>query len=472
MLRYCSAAYSNSLEGIIFLLVEQTKTMRNRILLFAVIAFISTLSMIAAGCGSQANSATNNSANNVPTTIDITTAQASIQAIPSYIEATGNLASDAQTDVAPAVGGKIVEVNFDIGSYVNQGDVLVRLDSRDANIRLEQARAQLEQQRQAVLQADANVDQALASLRQTQARLGVRDGETFQIKDFSQVKSVTAQLELAEKELRRTEKLLETGDVSRSAYDQRKSQRDALLGQLDEARSNAAVAIRAINTAQAAVDSARAAANSVRATIRTSEAAIAQAQKSVTDTIVYAPISGFVSERNADLGEYISPNVPNSKIATIVRTSTLRVKIDIPEQTVGKVATGQGISLQTSAYPERSFAGRIVRIAPSVNQQARTMLVEAEVQNVDGLLKPGQFATVRITQSKPEPAVMIPVTAVRTDGDVNRVYLIKDGTAREQIVQLGLLENNMIQVKNGVVEGDTVATSNLNLLTDGVLVRQ
>ena len=67
---------------------------------------------------------------------------------------------------------------------------------------------------------------------------------------------------------------------------------------------------------------------------------------------------------------------------------------------------------------------------------------------------------------------MIPVTAVRTDGDVNRVYLIKDGTAREQIVQLGLLENNMIQVKNGVVEGDTVATSNLNLLTDGVLVRQ
>jgi membrane fusion protein (multidrug efflux system) len=150
----------------------------------------------------------------------------------------------------------------------------------------------------------------------------------------------------------------------------------------------------------------------------------------------------------------------------------LRLRIDIPEQNVGQVATGQGISLQTSAYPDRSFAGRVVRIAPSLSTEARTLSVEAEVQNVDGLLKPGQFATVRITQSQPEPAVMIPVAAVRTDSDVNRVFVIKDGIAREQIVQLGLLENTMIQVKSGVVEGDLVATSNLNLLSDGVFVVQ
>jgi RND family efflux transporter MFP subunit len=283
---------------------------------------------------------------------------------------------------------------------------------------------------------------------------------------------VTAQLELAEIELRRTERLLETGDVSRSAYDQRKSQRDALLGQLDEARSNAAVAIRAINTAQAAVGTARAAAAGARAAIGTAEAQVSQAQKGVTDTFVRSPISGYVAERTADVGEFISPNTPNSKLATIVRTSTLRLRIDIPEQNVGQVSTGQGISLQTSAYPDRSFAGRVVRIAPSLSTEARTLSVEAEVQNVDGLLKPGQFATVRITQSQAEPAVMIPVAAVRTDSDVNRVFVIKDGVAREQIVQLGLLENTMIQVKSGVVEGDMVATSNLNLLSDGVFVVQ
>ncbi len=446
-------------------------SMNNRKSLVAGVLLAVSAGLAATGCGSRADSATTN-ANAEPASVEITTAQAVIQPIPSYIEATGNLASDAQTDVAPAVGGKIVEVNFDIGSYVNQGDVLVRLDPRDANIRLEQARALLEQQRQAVQQAEAGVDQAIATLRQTQARLGISDGETFQIKDFSQVKSVTAQLQLAETELRRAESLLESGDVSRAIYDQRKSQRDALLGQLDEARSNAAVAIRAISTAQAAVDSARAAANSVKAGIRTSEAAISQAQKSVTDTIVYSPISGYVAERNADVGEFISPNTPNAKIATIVRTSTLRAKIDLPEQEVGKVATGQGVSVQVSAYPDRSFAGRIVRIAPSVNQQARTLSVEAEIQNVDGLLKPGQFVTVRITQNNPTNAVMIPASAVRTDGTINRVYVVKDGAAREQIVQLGLLENDKIQVKNGVIEGDIVAISNLNQLTDGVFVRQ
>ena len=439
---------------------------------FALFALISVTVFGATGCGSSANSATVANANDQPSVVDVTTVQAVIKPIPTYFEATGNLASDAQTDVAPAVSGKIAEVNFDIGSYVNQGDVLVRLDARDAAIRLDQARAQVDQQRKAVGQAEANVDQAIATLRQTQARLGVKDGETFQIKDFSQVKSVVAQLDLAEKELRRSERLLESGDISRSIFDQKRSQRDALLGQLDEARSNAAVAISAINTARAGVDTARAAAANTRAALGVVEAAVSSAEKAVSDTSIRAPISGFVSERVADVGEYISPGTPNSKIATIVRTSTLRLRIDIPEQAIGKIATGQGISLQTSAYPDRNFAGTVARVSPSLNPTARTLVVEAEVPNTEGLLKPGQFATVRIVQSKPEPAVMIPVSAVKTVGDTNSVFVIKDGIAREQFVQIGLLENDLIQVKQGVIEGDVVAVGNLAALTDGVMVRQ
>ena len=210
----------------------------------------------------------------------------------------------------------------------------------------------------------------------------------------------------------------------------------------------------------------------LRAAVATAQTQVDQAQKAVSDTVVLSPISGFVSERNADVGEFISPNTPNAKLATIVRTSTLRVKIDIPEQNVGKVATGQGISIQVTAYPDRKFAGTVVRIAPGLNPTTRVLNVEAEVQNVDGLLKPGQFATVRITQSKPEPAVMVPAVAVKTAGETNSVFVIKDGIAREVIVQLGLLENDMIQIKRGLVEGDTVAITNVNQLSDGVFVRQ
>lgn len=413
------------------------------------------LALLISGCSKS--SANSNKAVEAPV-VDVTTAQAVVKPIPTYFEATGNLASDAQTDVAPAVAGKIAEVNFDIGSYVKKGDVMIRLDARDAQIRLEQAQAQVEQQRKAV-------DQAIANLRQTQVRLGIGDGETFDIETFSQVKTVKAQLLLAEKELTRTEKLLESGDVSRSAYDQRKAQRDQLLGQLDEARSNAAVAVKAITTAQTQV-------NSARAAVKTAETTVDQARKAVSDTAVYAPISGYISDRTADVGEYISPNTPNSKIATIMRTAVLRLKIDVPEAAIGKVATGQSISLQTSAYPDRNFAGTIVRFSPSVNTAARTLTVEAEVENSNGLLKPGQFATVRITQSQPEPAIMIPVSAVKTDGDINRVYVIKDGAAHEKLVQLGLLEGDIIQIKQGIQENETVAVGNLNGLSDGALVRQ
>src|SRR5215218_58783 len=391
--------------------------MKDHKVITLLIAAVVLSALVAAGCGRNANSA-NVNVNVEPAVVDVTTEKAVIMPIPTYIEATGNLASDASTDVAPTVAGKIVEVNFDIGSYVNKGDVLIRLDARDAAIRLDQARSQVEQQRQAVNQAEANVQQAIANVAQTQARLGLPAGQAFSVDAFPAVQTIAAQLFLAETELRRTERLLESGDVSKSAFDQRRAQRDQLAAQLADARANAQVASKAVGTSQAAVEAARAVVANARAGVATAETQVAAAQKAVADTAVYAPISGYVSDKVADVGEYISPSAPNTKVATIVRTSTLRMRIDIPEASIGKVGTGQGISLQTSAYPDRSFAGTVVRISPSVNLTARTLTVEAEVQNSEGLLKPGQFATVRVTQSKPEPAVMIPASAVKAVGDI------------------------------------------------------
>ena len=432
--------------------------MRSRTINVSTLAVALSTLLVFTGCGSRGSNTNASSTSAQPTTVDIKTAQAITRQIPTYFEATGNLASDAQTDVAPVVGGKVIEVNFDVGSYVAKGSVLVRMDDRDARIRLEQALAQVEQQKKAV-------GTAIAALRQAQIRLGVKDGEVFDIETFSQVKSTKANLVLAEKELARAEKLYATGDVSRSILDQRRSQRDALLGQLDEARSNAAVAVKAINSAEAQVAAAKSA-------VSTSETQIDQARKAISDMVILAPISGYVSERVADPGEFLTPNAPNTKVATIVRTSSLRLRIDVPEASIGKVAVGQGISMQTSAYPERTFAGTVVRILPNLNTTARTLTVEAEVPNGDGLLKPGQFATVRVTQSKPENAVMIPASAIKTEGDLNKVYVVKDGAVRERLIQTGLLENDLIQVKQGIAEGETIAASNLNELFDGIFVRQ
>lgn len=419
--------------------------------------------------GSKAENANAANANSAPQIVDVTTAQAIMQNMPTYFEATGTLASDAQTDVAPAVSGKITAVNFDLGSYVQKGSVLIQIDDRDARIRLEQAQAQVNQAKSSVQQAQAQVEAARANVRQTQSRLGITDGSKFDIETFSQVRATKAQLDLAEKELGRAERLLETGDIARTIYDQRKAQRDQLRAQLDEARSTAAVAVSAIRTAQSQVETAQAAVRTAQSAADAAQTQTATAQKAIADAIVYAPISGYISERTADVGEFASSS---SKIATILRTSVLRLRIDVPEQSTGKVAVGQGVSTQVSAYPDRNFNGTIVRISPNLNVTSRTLTVEAEVENSNGLLKPGQFATVRIAQGKATPTVMIPTLAVKTEGETNKVFVIVEGRVQERIVKLGLLENDLIEVKQGVQENDTVATSNLDKIYDGVAVRQ
>lgn len=406
------------------------------------LSFIAAAVALSVGCGGKKAPASADK-EKTAAVAEVQTVQAESRNVPSYFEATGSLAGDEQTDVAPAIGGKIAEVGFDVGSFVKKGDVLIRLDARDAQIRLDTAKRSYEQ--------------AVAALRQAQIRLNVKDGEVFDIERFSQVRSTKAQLELAEKELARAQRLFESGDVSRAVLDQRRSQRDALLGQMDEARANAAVAVKAIDTARAAVN--------------TAETQVAAAEKTLSDMTVVAPISGYVAERNADVGEFISPNVPNAKIATIVKTSTLRLRIDVPEQSIAKIRKGQSVIVQVAAYPDRNFNGRVVRIAPNINPTSRVLNVEAEVDNGEGLLKPGQFATVRVTQGDSTPVVMIPAKAVRSDGTSNSVFVIKDGIANQRMVQLGLLEGDMIEIKQGVSADEKVAVGNIGSLGDGMPVR-
>jgi RND family efflux transporter MFP subunit len=442
----------------------------NKFIIFAILTAF--LSVFGASCGgskaaSNANAANANAA--LPTEVEVTTAQAVVQNMPTYFEATGTLASDASTDVAPTVGGKITAVNFDIGSYVERGSVLVQIDNRDARIRLEQVQAQAAQARSAVEQARANVEQARANVRQTQSRLGLTEGSTFDTETFSQVRAVKAQLEFAEKELGRAERLLESGDIARTIYDQRKAQRDQFRAQLDEARSTAAVAVSAIRTAQSQVDTALAGVRTSQSAADAAQTQIASAQKAIGDAVIYSPISGYVSERTADVGEFASTT---QKVATIVRTSVLRMRIDVPEQSIGLIQNGQAVSIQTTAYPDRNFAGTIVRTSPNLNATSRTLIVEAEVENVGGLLKPGQFATVRITQTTPKPTVMIPVSAVKTEGETNKVFVVKNGRAEERIVKLGVLENERIEVQQGVQENEQVAVGNIGQIYDGVSVRQ
>lgn len=439
-----------------------------KFIVFANIAII--FSLLLASCGSsKAENANSNTNTNTATIVDTATTPAVVENVPTYFEATGSLVSDAQTDVAPTVGGKVTAVNFDIGSYVQKGSVLVQLDNRDAQIRIEQANAQVVQAQSNVIQAQSNVQEAETNVQQVRAQLGLPAGRNFDVNQVAEVKTARAALEFAEKEMVRNERLLESGDIARTIYDQKKSQRDQAQAQYQSAVNTANQRFEAIKTAQAQVNTAQSAVKSAQAAEDAAKTQISSAQKGLGDAVIYAPISGYISERNADLGEFAATT---NKIATIVRTSVLRMRIEVPEQSIGQVKIGQGISLQTSAYPERNFSGAVTRIAPNLDAISRTLIVEAEVENSEGLLKPGQFATVRITQAAAKPTIMVPATAVKSDGDTNKIFVIKDGRAEERIVKLGILENGRIEIQNGVAENESVATTNIDKLYDGVSVRQ
>lgn len=414
----------------------------SRLQVFSLAVAVLGLVLLATSCGgSKANVRNEANTSATPAAIEVTTAPAIVRDLPRFFEATGSLSGDEQTDVTPSIAGKVVLVAVDLGSYVKQGQTIVRLDDVDSKLRVQQAQAQ--------------VDQAKAAARQAEEKVGIRPGQSFEINKLPEVANARVALDLAEKNLRRSEKLIESGDISRSLYDQQKAQRDQLKEQYEAALSLARQNYAAVMTA--------------RANVANADSQLNLARRSLSYSNVYSPINGYVSDRPADLGEYVSTT---TKVATVVKINPLRVRIDIPEQAIPAVNVGQSVSVTTSAWPDRNFSGRIARISPNVTPTSRTLTVEAEIENGSGVLKPGQFATVRILQSRAAPATLVPARAVRTESGVSRVFVIKDGHAQERLVQLGQTEGDLVEIKGGVAANENVATSNIEQLSDGMAVKQ
>ena len=391
----------------------------------------------------RSNGQTNGAASASPTpaAVQVSTTAAISRQLPRYFEGTGSLAPNDQTDVAAETSGKVAAVGVDIGSWVKRGQMLVRLEDADFKDRVAQAQAQL--------------DQAKANLAQNLAKIGMRPGQKFNPENVPEVRAAKAALDLADKNLHRYEKLVESGDVSRAVYDQQKSQRDQAAEQYQALIHQAQQNYAAVANSQAAVEAA--------------QTNLSLAKRNLTYTTVTAPMAGYISDRPADIGEYISPQ---QKVATIVNLNPLRVRIDVPEQAIPQIRAGQSVALSVAAYPDRSFSGHVARISPSVNTASRTMTVEADVENPKAELKPGQFATVRILLPQSEAAVLVPQRAVRAVSGSTYVYVLKNGFAQQRLVQTGQSEGDLIEIKSGVSADEIVATSNVDQLNDGIAVRQ
>src|SRR5258706_10462653 len=318
------------------------------LLLFLAAAIGASLS----GCSRAKGQAKNAGASARPTppAFAVSTPSAVLRQLPRYFEANGSLAANQQADVAAETSGKVAAVGVDLGSSVRRGQMIVKLDDTDFRIKIEQAQAQL--------------DQAKATLRQNEAKIGLRPGQKFNPENVPEVAAARSAFELAEKNLKRYEKLVETGDISRSTYDQQKSQRDQLEEQYQALIHLAQQNYATVANSQAAVEAAA--------------TQVDLAKRNLGYTVVVSPMPGYVSDRPADVGEYVSPQ---QKVATIVNLNPLRVRIDIPEEAIPQVRAGESVSVSGSGYPDRNFAGRVARVSPNVTTASRTLTGEAEVEN-------------------------------------------------------------------------------------------
>ena len=335
------------------------------------------------------------------------------------INVTGTLAAQDQATVSVKVPGRLRAVTVDLGSVVRKGQAIAQVEAQDYQLRVEQSEAALSQVRVRVGLSPAGADERV-DLEQTGA-----------------VRSARAVMDEARKGRERAVTLVEQGIIARSEFESADSTYKVSVSRYQDA-------VEEIRNRQGLLAQ------------RRTELALARQQ--LADTVVVAPFEGVVEERQASVGEYLAAGAP---VVKIVRVNPLRFRAEVPERDAASVRAGQMVRVSVDGA-QRVYAGRIVRLSPSITEQNRVLIVEAEVGN-DGSLRPGAFARADIVTSDASMASVVPASAIITFAGIEKVILIKDGKAQEKPVTTGRRLNEWTEIVAGVNIGDPIIINPGNL---------
>ena len=389
-----------------------------------VLALVLTAGALSSGCGSGTPAAAATPATPEPTVV--ATSAVDTRPIERHLRVTGSLVADEQAEVSAELAGRVTATPVERGSRVAAGALLVRISASESSAQLQEAEA---------------------NAGQIEARLGLSPGQSFDPRRVPEVLNAQASLDLAEAEFGRIQSLLDQNVVSKSEWEQRRTQVEAARQQHKVAVNGAEQSYRMLQAARARV---------------------ALANKSMSDTSVRAPFAGLVAERVVSVGDYVTKG---ARVATVVSIEQLRVELTVPEQAIAQVKVGQPVRLTVDAYPGEEFSATVRFVSPSVRVDQRALTVEAIAPNKDGRLKPGLFATALIQQGSPAPALTVPGTAIETVSGTSRVYVVKDGKAEERIVTLGEKVADRIEVATGLEARELVVAEPRGRVTDGMAVR-
>jgi RND family efflux transporter MFP subunit len=335
------------------------------------------------------------------------------------ISVTGQLAAQDQATLSVKVPGRLRTVTVDLGSIVRQGQTVAQLEQPDYQLRVQQAEA---------------------ALGQARARLGLAPEGTddkVEAEQTGTVRQARAVMDEARTTRERTDTLVKQGVVSRAEWD----------------AADAAYKV-AVSRFQDAVEEIR----NRQALLSQRRAELALARQQLTDTTVVAPFDGVVQERKASVGEYLAAG---AAVVTIVRVNPLRFRAEVPERDAASVKMGQRVNV-TVEGAQNVYGGRVVRLSPSISEQNRVLIVEAEVIN-NGTLRPGSFARADIITSDTSKAVTVPSNAIVTFAGIEKVIVVQNGKAQEKPVTTGRRGDTWTEIVSGINVGDAVVLDPGNL---------
>ncbi|MBL8188171.1 MAG: efflux RND transporter periplasmic adaptor subunit [Acidobacteria bacterium] len=326
------------------------------------------------------------------------------------VSSPGTLAADEQATLSFKVAGRLSELKVDLGSRVSRGQIVGQLETNDFKVRLQQADA---------------------ALQQARVRLGLPalgDDDRVETENTALVRQARAVLDEARLNLDRTRQLVQQGI-------QAKAELDRVESAFKVADSRYQDAVEEVRNRQAVLLQ------------RRSELAIAKQQ--LAETSLYAPFEGAIRERRASIGEFLAAGAP---VLTIVRLHPLRLRVELPERDARGIRQGQPVRV-TVEGEEGEYSGRVARLSPAFQEQSRTLIIEAEVDNQNGRLRPGSFVKVEIETVSTDDVVMVPSLAIVTFAGIQKVFTVKDGKAVEKNVIVGRRANDWV-----VVEGVDAST--------------
>jgi membrane fusion protein (multidrug efflux system) len=207
--------------------------------------------------------------------------------------------------------------------------------------------------------------------------------------------------------------------------------------------------------------------------------AIAKAHQERNETLlgfakIKAPFAGTVSRRSVDKGAFVPAatggGAGQAALFVLTDAATVRIQAALPESEAGLVAVGQPVAVLAEAAGAKPFEARLTRVAGVLETPSKTMLIEAELANAGGALKPGMYANVKLGIEQHKATTLLPLTAIVMEKAVATAYVYEGGKARRRVLKAGFNDGANLEVLDGVKPNEDVLVVGAATLTDGQAV--